>query len=77
MIIDITTGFFPCTGHKPSRPWPCLADSRAQAYVSSIWTCEGHSGQASTAASRGTNVGGGAPADESPNRPSHLGIPCD
>lgn len=57
MIIDITTGFFPCTGRKPGRPWLCLADSRAGAcaYVSSIWTCEGHSGPASNAASKGTN----------------------
>lgn len=40
MIIDITTGFFPCTGRKPGRPGPCMADSEAGAcaYVSSIWT---------------------------------------
>lgn len=77
MIIDITTGFFPCTGHKPGRPWLCLADSGAgaRAYVSSIWTCERHRGPASTAASRGTNSGGGGPLMRAPTARVTWGFP--
>lgn len=79
MIIDITTGFFPCTGCKLGRPWPCLADSRAEAcaYVSSTWPCEGHSGAASTAASGGNKQQWRGAANESPHSLSHLGIPCN
>lgn len=46
MIIDITTGFIPCTGPKPGRPWPCVSCSRAaaRAHASSIPTREGHGG---------------------------------
>lgn len=79
MIIDITTGFFPCTGHKPGCPWPCVADNGARdcSYVSSIWTCEGHGGPASTAASGEQTVVGVGLLTESSYSPSHLGIPCD
>lgn len=77
MIIDITTGFFPCTGCKLGRPWPCLADSRAEAcaYVSSTWPCEGHSGAVSTAASRGTNSSGGGLPMRAPTARATWGFP--
>lgn len=77
MIIDITTGFFPCTGHKPGRP--CLADSGAaagaSAHVSSTWTREGHGGPASAAASGGTNSGRGGLLMRAPAAPVTWGFP--
>lgn len=74
MIIDITTGSFPCTGHKPGCPWSCLADRGGQSYVSSIWTGEGHNRPTSTATGEQA-VAKGHLADESPTGQVTWGFP--
>lgn len=74
MIIDITTGFFPCTGRKPGCPWSCLADRGGQSYMSSIWTGEGHNRPTSTAPGEQT-VAKGHLADESPTSQVTWGFP--
>lgn len=78
MIIDITTGFFRCTGHKPGCPWPSMT-----AQQESVLTCplygpvKGTLGQLALLLAREQTVAGVWPLTESPYSPSHQGILCD